>query len=510
MESKWWTLIAVCIGTFMLLLDITIVNVALPDIERSLKASFSELQWVVDAYALTLAALLLTAGSLADLFGRRTVFAIGLGLFTAASFLCGIAGTATLLDLARALQGIGGAVMFATSLSLLAQEFQGPERGTAFGIWGATIGAAVAIGPLVGGALTEGLGWEWIFFINVPIGIGAIALTLARVPESRDPDARGVDWAGVLSFSAALFLLVVALIRGNDRGWGSTEIVAQLVGAAVLLVAFIAIERRQERPMLDLGLFRKPTFAGASIVAFSLSGSMFAMFLYLTLYIQNILGYSPLQAGLRFLPLTLLSFVAAPISGRLSTRLPIRGFFVVGLAMVGAALLLMGGLSADSTWTALLAGFCLAGVGVGLINPALASTAVGVVPPSRSGMGSGINNTFRQVGIATGIAGLGAVFQHQVQSKALALLAGTPPGASGNANRLAHMLGGNQAREAIASVPGPQRGLVAGIARESFISGINELFVITAALAFLGAVLAFVLVRQRDFVAGAAHVAAAD
>ncbi|HEY8866594.1 MAG TPA: MFS transporter, partial [Solirubrobacteraceae bacterium] len=293
-------------------------------------------------------------------------------------------------------------------------------------------------------------------------------------------------------------------------GWGSTQIVAQLAGAALLLVAFIAIERRQERPMLDLGLFRKPTFAGASIVAFSLSGSMFAMFLYLTLYIQNILGYSPLQAGLRFLPLTLLSFVAAPISGRLSTRLPIRGFFVVGLAMVGAALLLMGGLSADSTWTALLAGFCLAGVGVGLINPALASTAVGVVPPSRSGMGSGINNTFRQVGIATGIAGLGAVFQHQVQSKALALLAGTPPGASGNANRLAHMLGGNQAREAIASVPGPQRGLVAGIARESFISGINELFVITAALAFLGAVLAFVLVRQRDFVAGAAHVAAAD
>jgi len=300
MHPKWWTLIAVCVATFMLLLDITIVNVALPDIERELEASFAELQWVVDAYALTLAALMLTAGSAADLFGRRRVFAVGLALFSAASLLCGLAPSAVTLDLARGLQGVGGAVMFATSLALLAQEFHGRERGTAFGAWGATIGAAVAVGPLVGGALTEGLGWEWIFYVNVPIGIAAVALTLARVPESRDPDARGVDWAGVITFSAALFLLVFALIRGNDEGWGSALIVAMLAGAAVLLVAFFFLEARQERPMLDLRLFRKPTFAGASVAAFALSASMFAMFLYLTLYIQNVLGYSPFEAGLRF------------------------------------------------------------------------------------------------------------------------------------------------------------------------------------------------------------------
>src|SRR2546421_3989682 len=268
MHRKWWTLIAVCVATFMLLLDITIVNVALPDIERQLHASFSELQWVVDAYALMLAALLLTAGALADLFGRRIVFATGLALFTLASLACGLAPTAVTLDLARGFQGIGGAVMFATSLALLAQEFEGRERGTAFGIWGATIGGAVAIGPLVGGALTEGLGWEWIFFVNIPIGIGAVALTLLRVPESRDPDARGVDWAGVATFSSALFLLVYALIRGNDEGWGSPLIVGMLVGAIALLVVFFVVEVRQERPMLDLTLFRRPTFAGVSIAAF--------------------------------------------------------------------------------------------------------------------------------------------------------------------------------------------------------------------------------------------------
>ena len=498
MHRKWWTLIAVCIATFMLLMDITIVNVALPDIQRELHASFSELQWVVDAYSLMLAALLLTAGSLADLFGRRLVFAAGLVLFTVASLLCGLSGTPVVLDLMRGVQGIGGAVMFATSLALLAQEFRGAARGTACGAWGASIGAAVAVGPLVGGVLTEGLGWEWIFFVNVPVGIGAVALTLLRVPESRDPGARGVDWAGVTTWSASLFLLVFALIRGNAEGWGSTLIVALLAASVVLLGLFFFVEVRQERPMLDLSLFRKPTFAGASIVAVSLSASMFAMFLYITLYIQNVLGHSPLEAGLRFLPITLMSFFVAPVAGRLATRWPVRAFFSTGLVLVGIGLLLMGGLSTGSRWTHLLAGFIIAGVGIGMINPPLAQTAVGVVPPERSGMGSGINNTFRQVGIATGIAGLGAIFQHHVQVNALEKLAAVRVG---GAKHLSELISSGEVPQAIASVPpGPARGIVGNIARESFISGINELFVIAAVIAFVGAAFALILVRGRDFV----------
>jgi EmrB/QacA subfamily drug resistance transporter len=502
MHRKWWTLIAVCTATFMLLMDITVVNVALPDIQRELHASFSELQWVVDAYSLMLAALLLTAGSLADLVGRRLVFATGLVIFTLASLLCGLSGTPVVLDLMRGVQGIGGAIMFATSLALLAQEFRGRERGTAFGAWGASIGAAIAIGPLVGGALTEGLGWEWIFFVNIPVGIACVTLTLLRVPETRDPGARGVDWLGVTTFSSALFLLVFALIRGNAEGWGSAVIVGMLAGAAVLLALFFLVEVRQERPMLDLSLFRKPTFAGASIVALALSASMFAMFLYITLYVQNILGFSPLEAGLRFLPITLVSFFVAPVAGRLSARWPVRAFLSTGLVFVGAGLLLMGGLSTSSRWTHLLAGFVLAGVGIGLINPPLAQTAVGVVPPERSGMGAGINTTFRQVGIATGIAGLGAIFQHHVQSKAIEKLGSAP---IGNAKHLAELISGGEVPQAIASVPpGPGRGIVAQVARESFISGLNELFVIAGVIAFVGAVGALVLVRQRDFVVSAA------
>jgi EmrB/QacA subfamily drug resistance transporter len=484
-DRRWWTLGAVCVATFMLLLDITIVNVALPDIARDLRSSFSDLQWVIDAYALSLAALLLTAGSLADLFGRRLLFTAGLGLFTAASLLCALASSPLFLELARALQGIGAAAMFATSLALLAATFQGRERGTAFGVWGATTGAAVAVGPLVGGLLTESVGWESIFLINVPIGIGAIAATLARVDESSDPDAAGVDWAGLVTFSAGLFLLVFALVRGNAEGWGSPLIVSFLIGAVVLLCAFVVVERRQARPMFDLTLLRKPAFTGASIAAFALSASLFSMFLYMTLYIQNSLGYSPLQAGLRFLPTTLLSFFVAPIAGKLSARFPVRLMIGVGLGLVGVGLILMARLDADSEWTVLLPGFLFAGVGVGLINPPLASTAVGVVPPQRAGMGSGINSTFRQIGIATGIAGLGALFQQLLENKVTGALARVP----------AEVLATGSPRVAGPS-PAAQHAYL-----EAFTSALNDLFLVAAAVAIVGGVLSAVLIRRRDFIA---------
>jgi EmrB/QacA subfamily drug resistance transporter len=498
MERKWWTLIVVCIGTFMLLLDITIVNVALPKIASDLKANFSDIQWVIDAYALTLASTLLTAGAIADLIGRRLVFSIGLVLFAFTSLLCALSPTALFLILARAGQGIGGAIMFATSLALLVQEFHGRERGTALGAWGATIGAAAAIGPLLGGVLTQAFGWASIFYINVPIGIGAALLTLRTVAESRNPANSRVDWIGTVTFTAALFLLVYAVIRGNEKGWGSTLIVSLLAGAAVLLALFTISQFVQEHAMLDVSLFRNPTFDGASIVAFALSASMFAMFLYLTLYLQTILGLSPLQTGLRFLPVTVVSFFVAALSGNLSARAPVRLLLSIGLLLVGAGLLLMRGLTAASGWTALLAGFIVAGAGVGLVNPALASTAVGVVPPQRSGMASGINSTFRQVGIATGIAVLGSIFESAITSKLKTALAGTP--AAAHATQLGHAVAAGGAGAALGRVPPGQRARVAEAVHGAFASAMNEILLVAAIVAFIGAALGLLLVRGSDFV----------
>ncbi|HWH96533.1 MAG TPA: MFS transporter [Baekduia sp.] len=490
---RWWALGIVCVATFMLLLDVTIVNVALPDIQQDLGSSFQDLQWVVDAYALTLGAFLLTAGALADRVGRRAVFVAGLAVFTLASLLCGLSTSPAALNLARGLQGVGGAAMFATSLALLAAAFTGRERGTALGVWGATTGASVAVGPLVGGALVEHVSWQSIFFVNLPIGLAAIAVTLRMVRESRAPDPDPIDWAGLVTFSVALFALVLALVRGNAEGWGSAQIVGLLVVAVVLLVAFVAVEARQDRPMLDLALFRKPTFIGVSIVAFALSASMFAMFLYLTLFLQNLLGYSPLEAGLRFLPITVVSFFCAALSGNLTERVPVRFLLSIGLGLVGVGLLLMSGLDADSEWTALLPGFLLGGAGVGLTNPAIASTAVGVVEQRRAGMASGVNSTFRQVGIATGIAGLGAIFQSTVTSKILDAISDSgaqrPPGA----------------RLPPAEVLAQGDPRVLGPLRDQFVTGwtgaLNEILIIAGIVALAGAVAALVLVRSQDFVA---------
>jgi EmrB/QacA subfamily drug resistance transporter len=495
-ERKWWTLLAVCIGTFMLLLDVTVVNTALPYIERDLGASFADLQWVIDAYALGLATLLLTGGSLSDRFGRRLVFVIGLCVFSAASLLCGLSGTPLLLNLARGVQGVGGALMFATALALLANAFPGRERGTAFGLWGATTGAAVAIGPLVGGALTQGFGWEYIFFVNVPIGAGAIAMTLAKVEESRSPAEGRIDWAGLVTFSGALLCLVYALIRGNVEGWGSPTIVALLAAAAVLLVAFVLAERRVRAPMLDLSLFRNRAFDGASIAAFVLSASMFSMFLYLTLYVQNSLGYSAFQSGLRFLPVTLLSFVVAPVSGKLSERYGVRWFIAGGLALVGLGLVLMRGIDPGDDWTALLAGFMVAGGGIGLCNPAIATAAIAVVEPQRSGMASGINSTFRQVGIATGTAALGAIFAHLVNGRAAAF-----ERVVAAAGRTGYAPAGGQFADFI-SFGGYRRlgdGRIAAAGRDAYLHGLHQILLYAAIVAFAGAVLCALLIRAADF-----------
>jgi EmrB/QacA subfamily drug resistance transporter len=498
MQRKWWTLLAVCVATFMLLLDVTIVNVALPDIQRDLDASFSSLQWVVDAYVLALASFLLVAGSIGDRIGRRRVFTFGFALFTVASVTCGLAGDATVLNIARGFEGAGGAAMFATALALIAQEFEGRERANAIGIWGATVGGAVAVGPLIGGMLTEGFGWEAIFFVNVPIGIAAIVLTETRLANVKATDPQPIDWPGLITFSLGLFALIFALIRGNPEGWGSVQIVSSLAAAAVLLAAFVVIELRRENAMLDLSLFRNPSFTGVSIVAFTLSAGMFAMFLYLTLYIQDVLAYSPLEAGVRFLPLTVLSFVVAPISGRALHRVPARAPMGTGLILVGLGLTLMHGIEPGDSWTGLLPGFIVAGIGIGMANPGIASVAIGVVSAARAGMASGINSTFRQVGIATGTAALGAIFTARIDSELLKLLPQAPPAAL---DRFSEAVSAGATQQALEAVPPQFRDQAAAAAEQAFITGLNELLLVGAATAFVGGLAGWLLVRRRDMVA---------
>ncbi|MGH9029514.1 MAG: MFS transporter [Acidimicrobiales bacterium] len=500
MARKWWTLIAVSVATFMLLLDITVVNTALPSISRDLHASFNDLQWVIDSYTLALAAIVLTAGSLADRLGRRAVFAAGLAIFSLSSLAAGLAPNILFLNVSRAVEGIGGAVMFAVSLALLAQEFAaGRERGTAMGIYGVTLGVSVAVGPLVGGALTDGPGWRWVFFINVPVGMAALVMTFLKVRESRDPNTRRVDWLGLATLSSGLFLLILALLRGNDDGWGSTLIVAELVGAAALLGSFVVIEQVVAEPMLPLVLFRRRSFTGVQLAAFGVSMTMFALFLYLTLYLQDYLRYSPLQAGLRYLPITMSMFVTAPVAGALLGRVQARVLMGVGLAGTGVGLILMSGLGQSSGWTALLPGFIVAGLSVGLLNPVIADVALSVVPKERSGMAAGVNDTFRQVGVALGTAVWGAIFLARASSKVGALLSGTPVAVNGRPRQLVEAFSGGGGFAAVThTTPPAARQVVTSAIHQGFLSGLNTILTIGGAVILVGAALALWLVRERE------------
>src|ERR1700733_9564664 len=498
MDRKWWTLVVVCTGIFMLLLDLTIVVVALPDIQGDLHAGFSDLQWTVSAYALTLASLLLTTGSLADRYGRRLLFTGGLIIFTAGSPACRLAKSPAMLAISRGAQGVGGAIIFSTSLALLASSFQGKERGVAFGIWGAVTGVAVGLGPILGGLITSGISWRGIFLVNVPIGIAATIATRARVDESRAPVATPPDYAGFVLLTAGLVSLVYGFIRVSGHGWGDTGVLVCLAAGCALLAGFVVAEARSSHPMFDLGLLRIPTFAGGSIAAFAINGSLYAMLLYLVLYLQDSLGYSALQTGVRLLIISAGSFVTATASGRLSERVPARWLIGPGLVLIGIGLVLISGLNGTSDWTHLVPGFVVAGIGAGMVNPPLASTAIGVVEPHRAGMASGVNTTFRQVGIAVATAALGTIFTSALRRSLSHSLAAVPA-LAGHASAIAAQVQQGSFRTVLGSVAPSQRGRLELAAHSAFAAGMNDLFLVTAAVALVGGLASMALIRSRDF-----------
>lgn len=452
-HRKWWSLAAVTFGLFMIMLDNTVVNVALPSIQRDLGVGLSELQWVVAGYALTFAALMLIGGKLADAYGRRRLFVIGIVVFTVASLACGLADTGTQLISARVVQGAGGALMNPATLSIIAATFPPRQRGTAIGIWAGVSALALAIGPLVGGLLTQHFSWHWIFFINVPVGIMGIGASYLLIDESRDETHERLDIPGLVVSAVGLFTLTYGLIEANTYGWGSPRILGSFAIAVASLLAFVALERHQRAPMLDLTLFRNRTYVGANVVVLLVALAMFGVFFFVSLYMQNILGYSPVQAGAAFLPMTILVIVVAPFAGRVSDRFGSRWLMTVGLTLVATQLLLFSRLGTDATFWQLLPALLLGGTGMAMTMTPSAAAATRAVPVDKAGVGAAVLNAFRQVGGSLGIAVMGAI---------------------------------------VAGAVGGERTV------DAFMRGFERALLVAAAIALVGAVVSAVLVRRHE------------
>jgi EmrB/QacA subfamily drug resistance transporter len=454
-NRKWWTLAAVSFGLFMIMLDNTIVNVALPAIERDLHMTIANLEWVVTAYALTFAALLITGGKLGDYYGRRKMFMVGLAIFTLSSLACGLAPNAGFLIGMRAVQGAGSALMNPATLSIITTTFAPRERGRAIGIWAGVSAMALAIGPLIGGLIVDNLNWNWIFFVNVPVGVVGIVVSQLVIRESRDTShEQSIDFPGLVTSGLGLLALCYALIEGNRHGWTSPEIVGLFAASAVLLGAFVLVELRQRLPMLDLSLFRISSFAGSNAVAMMVSLGMFGVFFYVSLYVQNILGYSPTKAGATFLPMTCLIIVIAPIAGNLSDRIGSRWLMGVGMTLLGISSLLYLRVGVHTSYWNLLPQMLVGGVGMAMTMSPMTSAAMASVPADKAGVGSGVLNSFRQVGGSLGIALMGAILAAYIH-------------------------------------PGVTRGRSA----QDFVDGLHAALVTSAGIAFAAAVVAVALVR---------------
>ena len=456
-NRKWWTLFAVSFGLFMIMLDNTVVNVALPTMQRDLHVSISQLEWVVIAYALTFAALLITGGKLGDLYGRRRIFVVGLAIFTLSSLACGLAPTAGFLIGARAVQGAGAALMNPATLSIIVATFPPRQRGTAIGIWAGVSALALAIGPLGGGLITEHINWNWIFFVNIPIGALAIVVSQLVIRESRDTSVeQSIDAPGLITSGAGLFFLSYALVEGNRHGWTSPEILSFFALGFAVLSAFVVLQQRRRLPLLDLSLFRIGAFTGANIVAMLVSLSMFGVFFFVTLYVQNILHYSPAKAGATFLPMVLLIIFIAPIAGRLSDRIGSRWLMGGGMTLLGISLLLYERVTVHSSFWTLLPPMLVGGFGMAMTMSPMTSAAMGAVPVDKAGVGSGVLNSFRQVGGSLGIALMGAIVGSYIHPNA--------------------------------------RGLAAA---QNYVDGLHAGFEVGAAITFVAAIVAIVLVRTR-------------
>ena len=451
-HRKWWTLAAVSFGLFMIMLDNTVVNVALPSIQQDLGADLSQLQWIVAGYALSFAALMLIGGKLADAYGRRLLFVIGIVVFTLASLWCGLADSGEMLIAARVLQGVGAALMNPATLSIIAATFPPKERGMAIGIWAGVSALALAIGPLAGGLLTEHLSWHWIFFINIPVGVIAIAASYLLITESKDETHESLDLPGLVTSALGLFALTYGLIEANEYGWTSARIVGSFLVAALALLAFVRIEQRRRAPMLDLSLFRSGTYAGANLAMLLVALSMFGVFFFVSLYMQNVLGYSAVEAGAAFLPMTIVIILAAPVAGKLSDRHGSRWLMSAGMVLLGAQLLYLSQLGPDATFWNLMPGLLLGGVGMGITMTPTAAAATRAVPVHKSGVGSAVLNAMRQVGGSIGIALMGAIVAAQAEGQ---------PGVAG------------------------------------FMAGYERALVVAAAIALAGAVVAYALVRHE-------------
>ncbi len=489
---KWAPLVAVCLGAFMLLVDVTIVNVALPDMARALHSSFSSLQWVLDIYALALAALLLAAGALADRLGRRRLYIVGLVVFAGASLACGLAPNVGILIAARAVQGVGAAAMFATTTALLSTTYSGADRGVAFGVWGAVNGGAAAAGPIIGGLLTEHVSWRAIFLVNLPIAAIAVVMALRVLRESRDARAARVDLPGVVTFTVAAAGVTYALIRGGSDGWTDGLTVALFVVAAVALVAFVLRESRTAAPLVDLALFRRPAFSGLMAGALLLQAAAFADLTYISLWLQSVRGMGPVGAGLATLPLAVTAFVVAGAFGSrlhaLPPRIPIGG----GLLLVGGGTLGLTAVSSGSSWAVLVPGLIVVGVGVGMSTPIVVSAALGMVPPRQAGMAGGAVNTFRQLGYALGIAVLGTVFTSRIA--AVVASSGAANG-SGAGARTAAALSAGRAEPLIAATPPAGRPALDQLAHTALAAGLDRIFLIAGCCGLVAAIVVFALVR---------------